>query len=71
MHCININLTVYSFTFNTDCIKVYKLVYMIVIHYRNKMLYNRVICGTNSINLFKILGIHRTHVNFNNVNYGV
>ena len=57
----------YSFTCtsNTYCIR--KLLYIIVIHYQNKTLYNRVFLATYFMVLLMFtMYVHRPHPKFNN-----
>ena len=48
--------------FNTNCIC--KLLYMIVTHYRNKTLYNRMLFETNCKDVLKFSRLHRTNPKF-------
>ena len=63
---INIHLTIHPFTFNKYFIS--KLLYMIVINYQNKTLYNKVLFDTYLMALVMFSRIHRTNPMFNNKN---
>ena len=54
------------FTLNIDCIC--KLLYMIVSHYHNKTLYNRLFFGTIFTDFLMLSGMHKTHPEYNNEN---
>ena len=58
---VNINLAVNPLKFNN-------LSYMIVTHYQNKMLYNKVLSSTNFTDLLMFSCIHRSHALLNNAN---
>ena len=58
MCCINIHFSVNPFTFSVDCLCKY--VYIIVTHYQNKTLYNRVLSGTIFMVLLMLSCIQRT-----------
>ena len=53
-------MTVNTFTFNTDCI--YTLLHMIVTHYQNKTLYNRVCSCANFMVLLMFSGIYKNPI---------
>ena len=58
MCCTNIYLTVDPLKFEKYCIC--SLLYMLVTHYQNKMLYNRVFFGANFTDLLMFSCKHRT-----------
>ena len=68
IYSINIHLTNNSLTISKCHIS--KILYMIVTHCLNKILYNKVFFGTNFTYLFKCWHIHTIHANFKNANLG-
>ena len=68
MCCINIHLTVDIHLVLAQTRMQILVLAMIVTHFQNKTLYNRVLFGTNFIVLFVFSRIHRTHSKFNDEN---